>query len=159
MSDSQDIFQEPIDGVDEEGLAPNQLTDATQQRSKKRSRKQTATWEKEIAKRLVDQVEAHDCLWNTASDGHKNKLQRDTAWLNIAKALDRPAKECSTKWMSLRNNYRVNNKNEIQLIIFNFNIFVNSLSKYTYSGDVDKAEKDEKRASSHQSPHIIGAIQ
>lgn len=82
-------------------------TDSAPTKSQHKRRKQVAPWPNEDTRKLIELIEAHDCLWNVEKSSFKNKYSRSAAWDDISKEMSREVDDCLAKWNALRTNYRV----------------------------------------------------
>lgn len=109
--------------MSEEESQKNLFTDDSQicgdtSSSKKRSRKQSESWPKELANELVQLVEGHEQLWNSFNVHYKNFKASRLLWNEIAKKLGRSGDDCSNKWAAMRSNFKV--KTKINNILLSF---------------------------------------
>ncbi|KAI5638206.1 alcohol dehydrogenase transcription factor myb/SANT-like domain-containing protein [Phthorimaea operculella] len=57
------------------------------------------------ARKLIECVRAHECLYDQSVREYRKKHARATAWKKVAEEMNSTASECKKHWMNLRNAY------------------------------------------------------
>lgn len=101
----EDLIDSLIEEEDEE--------ESSQTRKRRETRPRIASnfWTDEKVAKLITEVEIRPCLWNAGVKEYKSRTKRDSMWNQIAvDAFDDKigATQISSKWQSLRTQYRTN---------------------------------------------------
>lgn len=65
----------------------------------------SVVWGNDTVLLLIELYESRDLLWDTSHRDYRNKIKKNDAWEDIAKALKLPRKEIETKVHTLRSQF------------------------------------------------------
>ncbi|XP_017468931.1 PREDICTED: uncharacterized protein LOC108360947 isoform X2 [Rhagoletis zephyria] len=79
---------------------------ATIANTKKRVRKLQHNWTNQQTEQLIEAVQIREGLWNYLSREYRDRNLREALWDDVAKEIELPRLEVTTKWNSLRCSFR-----------------------------------------------------